>query len=253
MVFKVDSPVLKPAMCADVRITEVKAPRSKQNNDSDLNLGLSWWLSQPTVAAAQIDVSFSECILPGARTDLRAPALHSVSNTLSANHMPPHTPTSAWFMYTLCLVVHSPMPSSLVQNDPLKKRRRKKDVENFKLGGEEAEAHFPAAFSSSFLEERVHHCLPCGRSAFPLGWSEATLCAAWLTLCDTLQLWTRPDAQRGPQVTVALNNRSRGLLEALVSRVKASASNPLPARTIKSVHPLVYKAMFSTFTFAVNY
>lgn len=63
-------------------------------------------------------------------------------------------------------------------NDPLKKRRRKKDVENFKLGGEEAEAHFPAAFSSSFLEERVHHCLPCGRSAFPLGWSEATLCAA---------------------------------------------------------------------------
>lgn len=81
-------------------------------------------------------------------------------------------------MYTLCLVVHSPMPSSLVQNDPLKKRRRKKDVENFKLGGEEAEAHFPAAFSSSFLEEHVHHCLPCGRSAFPLGWSEATLCAA---------------------------------------------------------------------------
>lgn len=71
--------------------------------------------------------------------------------------------------------------------------------------------------------------------------------------CATLQLWTRPDAQRGPQVTVALNNRSRGLLEALVSRVKASASNPLPARTIKSVHPLVYKAMFSTFTFAVNY
>lgn len=41
MVFKVDSPVLKPAMCADVRITEVKAPHSKQNNDSDLNLGLS--------------------------------------------------------------------------------------------------------------------------------------------------------------------------------------------------------------------
>lgn len=138
-----------------------------------------------------------------------------------------------------------------------KKEEEKKDVENFKLGGkEEAEAHFPAAFSSSFLEERVHHCLPCGRSAFPLGWSEATLCAVWLTLCDTLQLWTRPDAQRGPQVTVALNNRSRGLLEALVSRVKASASNPLPARTartIKSVHPLVYKAMFSTFTFAVNY
>lgn len=253
MVFKVDSPVLKPAMCADVRITEVKAPRSKQNKDSDLNLGLSWWLSQPTVAAAQIDVSFSECILPGARTDLRAPALHSVSNTLSANHMPPHTPTSAWFMYTLCLVVHSPMPSSLVQNDPLKKRRRKKDVENFKLGGGGSRSTFSSCF---FI------FIPRG--------ARSSLFALW-TFCfstgvewsDTVCRVTHPVRHSAALDTSWCTERSTGdgRSEQQESGVVRStcftcASNPLPARTartIKSVHPLVYKAMFSTFTFAVNY
>lgn len=62
-------------------------------------------------------------------------------------------------------------------------------------------------FSSSFfifIPRKARSSLFALRtSCFPLRSSGVTLCAEWLMLCDTLQLWTCPNAQQGPRVIAA--------------------------------------------------